>query len=416
MQRIPVEISSLLEKNYSPSVFSFPISEVQKWVIYYWDYCIRYNQDKLTDEAVNTFVNKLIEKKQNSTSINHARESIRFFQNICAKPLKKFDAFMGTTWDDCYNRLAELISLKQYSKSTLDSYKLRIRQFEQYLKGKSPLDVTKSDAEKFLTYLTVDQNVSASTQNLAFNSLLFLFKNILKKDYSQLRHIPLPKKKLRIPTVLSKEEVAIILAGIPIKHKLFFSLLYGCGLRLNEALNLRIHNFNFSEWILSVQSGKGDKARTLPLPVLLKDDIMAHFEKLKARHKTDTSSGVGPVSLPKALSKKYVHAGKELAWQWFFPAETLYYDKENNFHCRYHIHDTAVQKVIKKVALQTGIPKRISAHTFRHSFATHLLQNNFDIRTIQELMGHSDVRTTMIYTHTIQSMTKKKLVSPLDLL
>ncbi|HMB00010.1 MAG TPA: integron integrase [Spirochaetota bacterium] len=415
MHQLSTDLSENMELFYQNSKSPLPAPEMRKWITWFWDFCKKYRHAPTARPALDKYLDKLVAKNQSSHNVNNARTAVLTFQQVCGNLLKKKQSPGAVSWAECYIRLERIMSLKQMSQKTLRSYTLRIKQFQCYVGSKDPQTVTQLDAEHFLTHLTADQNLAAATQNLAFNALLFLYRHILKKSYSNLKHIPRPKKKPRIPAVLSRQEVDTIIANIPRKHRLFFSLMYGCGLRLKEALELRIHNLNFKEWILSVQSGKGDKARTLPLPKVLKEDIMARFENLKELHRSDLRAGVGPVSLPNALTKKYPNAGKELTWQWFFPSKTLFHDKQKDVYCRTHIHETAIQKVIKKAALISGIPKRISAHTFRHSFATHLLQHNFDIRTIQELMGHTDIRTTMVYTHTIQSLTKKELMSPLDL-
>jgi site-specific recombinase XerD len=191
-------------------------------------------------------------------------------------------------------------------------------------------------------------------------------------------------------------------------------LLYGCGLRLFECLNLRVQNFNFDERILTVHDGKGKKDRAVPLPQTIISELKAHLENVKDLHQRDIDGGYAGAFMVGLLDKKYKNAGKDLIWQWFFPAKTLTLVPEARELRRYHLHETHVQKAIKRAVRKAKLLKRVSAHTFRHSFATHLLQANYDIRTIQELLGHSDVRTTMIYTHAIKSMTIKEAKSPLD--
>jgi integrase len=195
---------------------------------------------------------------------------------------------------------------------------------------------------------------------------------------------------------------------------LIVKLLYGCGLRLSEGMKLRVHCFNFDTLILTLHDGKGKKDRTVPIPETIVPELKTHLQSVIDLHQEDLKAGYAGTFLPDLLEKKYKNAAKELVWQWFFPGKTLTLIPETKEYKRYHLHDTHVQKAIKRAVGKAKIPKRASTHTFRHSFASHLLQANYDIRTIQELLGHSDVRTTMIYTHTIQSRTIKEAKSPLD--
>ena len=197
-------------------------------------------------------------------------------------------------------------------------------------------------------------------------------------------------------------------------YDLVANLLYGCGLRLFECLKLRVQDVNVDMKVLTVHDGKGQKDRTVPLPEVLMPKLKAQFDKVRQVHQEDLAAGYGGTFLPSAVEQKYKNAPKELVWQWFFPAKTLTRVAESREYRRYHLHETHVQKAIKRAVQKAQIPKRVSAHTLRHSFASHLLQANYDIRTIQELLGHSDVRTTMIYTHTVQSITLKEVKSPLD--
>jgi integron integrase len=215
--------------------------------------------------------------------------------------------------------------------------------------------------------------------------------------------------------VLSRDEVDRVIENLTYPYDLIVTLLYGCGLRLSECMKLRVKNFNFDHEILTVHDGKGKKDRTLPLPKKILGDLKAQLEKVIDRHDRDLKDEYSGAFMPGRLEVKYKNAPKELVWQWFFPAKELTFVSQTNEYRRYHLHETHVQKAIKRAVKKSKIIKRTSAHTFRHSFASHLLAANYDIRTIQELLGHSDVRTTMIYTHTIKSRTVKEAKSPLDL-
>jgi len=265
-----------------------------------------------------------------------------------------------------------------------------------------------------LTFLAVHRKVAASTQNQAFNALLFFYRHILKNEFGELKDVARAKRRHYIPVVLSREEVDRIIERLRGPYDLVASLLYGCGLRLSECLNLRVGCFHFDTGILTVHNGKGQKDRTVPLPEKIMPELKAHLESVMDLHQEDLGAGYSGVFLPDALSAKYKNAAREVLWQWFFPAKTLTLVPESKELRRYHLHESHVQKAIRGAVKRAKIPKRATSHTFRHSFASHLLQANYDIRTIQQLMGHSDVRTTMIYTHTIKSQTKKEAKSPLD--
>jgi len=270
------------------------------------------------------------------------------------------------------------------------------------------------DVKSFLTHLATEKNVSASTHNQAFNALLFFFRHVLKREFGKVNGVVRAKNRRRTPVFLTREEIFAILAHLATPYDLIVKLLYGCGLRLFECLQLRVHNLNFDERLLTVHDGKGGKERTVPLPVVLIPQLKEQLEKLKQLHEQDFFRGYSGVFLINPLERKYKKAAMEFIWQWLFPAAQLTRVPETGEWRRYHLHDSQVQSAIKEAAGKTRLCKRVSAHVFRHSFASHLLQANYDIRTIQELLGHSDVRTTMIYTHTVKSVTKKEARSPLD--
>jgi integron integrase len=334
--------------------------------------------------------------------------------DIQVKKLEVNDGETHCSWQNIFTGLSNEIKVRHYSPKTLKSYMIWTRKFQSFTKSKNPEAISTSDVKEFLTFLAVKQKVSASSQNQAFNSLLFLFRNILKKDFGQMDGVVRAKRKPYIPVVLSREEINLIIKNLPYPYSLMVKLLYGCGLRLFECLNLRVNNFNFDAGVLTVHDGKGKKDRTVPLPETLKPELLAHLERVKKLHEKDLKDGYAGAFMMNQLEKKYKNAGKELVWQWFFPAKALTYVSDNGEFRRYHHHESHIQKAITKAVRKAQLTKRASAHTFRHSFATHLLQANYDIRTIQELLGHSDVRTTMVYTHTIQSKTIKEIKSPLD--
>ncbi len=320
----------------------------------------------------------------------------------------------GTDWSGLYNELERAIRVRHYSIKTLQSYRGYIRQFQSYTRSKPSEEITVEDVKAFLSYLAIERNVSASSQNVAFNSLLFFFRHVLGKEFGKVDGVVRAKRKPYIPVVLSRDEVDKVIGCMKYPRSLVVKLLYGCGLRLFECIKLRVQDFNFDLGILTIHDGKGKKDRTVPIPETLKDELKKHLDAVIRLHQSDVEAGYNGVFLEGRLDKKYKNAPSELVWQWFFPAPTLTLVPETGERKRYHIHASRIQKALRRAVKTAKIPKRITAHTFRHSFASHLLQANYDIRTIQELLGHSDVRTTMIYTHTVKSRTIKEVKSPLD--
>ena len=320
----------------------------------------------------------------------------------------------GASWVWVYDGLTSAIQVRHYSPKTLEAYKIWTQKFQTFTQSKDPRLVSMDDVKGFLTFLAATKKIAASSQNQAFNALLFLFKHVLEKDFGNVEGVVRAKRKPYIPVVLSREEVDRIIARLDTPYALVVKLLYGCGLRLFEGLKLRVQDLNFAMRVLTVHDSKGQKDRTVPLPETLVPELQAQLDRVAQVHEADLATGYAGTFLPAALGEKYPRAAQELAWQWLFPAKTLTRVPDTDDYRRSHLHETLVQKAIKEAVRRTRIPKRASAHTFRHSFASHLLQANYDIRTIQELLGHSDVRTTMIYTHTVRSITLKEAKSPLD--
>jgi len=266
--------------------------------------------------------------------------------------------------------------------------------------------------EDFLTYLAVQANVAASTQNQAFNALVFLYKRILECPLEGVEAARTRKEK-RIPEVLTREEVKLVLAFLEGTPELLVKLLYGSGLRITEAVRLRVQDIDYGYKQITVRNGKGMQDRVTPFPESLSPLLHNHLERVEAIHEQDLATGLGAVYLPYALARKYPNAEKEWSWQYVFPSRNLSVDPRSGVTRRHHIDQSVVNKAIKQAVLKAGITKKVSAHTFRHSFATHLLQRGTDIRTIQSLLGHKDLETTMIYTHVLQQ-GGEGVVSPLD--
>jgi len=319
----------------------------------------------------------------------------------------------SSAWDKVIEDLAAEIKLRHYSRNTLKHYADWSRKFQSYLKNKPPETLSASEVKAYLTYLAVNCHVSSSHQNLAFNALLFLYRHVLKKDFGIHKDIPRAKKSNYIPVVLSRPEIDAVLKHLGHPYKLVAQLQYGCGLRINEGITLRVKDFNFDAGILTVR-GKGDKTRTVPIPQRIAPELKAQIEVVKKLHDEALAAGFKAVFLDDQLEKKYPRAAKELVWQWFLPQESLTFVAETKEWRRYHLHGSHVQDALYEAVSKAKLTKRVTSHTFRHCYATHLLQAGYDLRTIQTLLGHADIRTTMIYTHCIPSRTVKEAKSPLD--
>ena len=432
-----IKVPEALQKKYNLLLMNSDIapdqySHCKKWLRFYLDFCRKYAHSYTDAKSLLFFLEKLKEKKQTPSQQSQAKKAVELYYSGIEKlesspehpvshtgvreDIKVFDSkAKADPWYIAIDSIKNEIELRHYSKKTLKAYSLWAEKLRYFTKSKLPESLTPEDVKAFLTFLAVKKKVSASSQNQAFNGLLFFFRHVLKKEFGKIDGVVRAKRKPYIPVVLSRKEIDRILQNLHYPYDLVVKLLYGCGLRLSECMKLRIHNFNFDHHVLTIHDGKGKKDRTVPLPESIRDDLKSQINKVIALHDTDLKDDYSGVFVPDRLEKKYINAPKELIWQWFFPAKELTFVSETNEYRRYHLHETHVQKAIKRGVGKSKILKRASAHTFRHSFASHLLQANYDIRTIQELLGHSDVRTTMIYTHTIKSRTLKEIKSPLDL-
>jgi integron integrase len=299
-----------------------------------------------------------------------------------------------------------------YSSKTIEAYIKWIKEYILFNNKKHPKELGQKNVEDFLTYLAVSRNVSASTQNQALSAILFLYRNIVNKKIGWLDNVTRAKKSTRLPVVFTKQEVRTIFNYLGSTPRLVCSLLYGSGLRLGEALHLRIKDVNFEYKQILVREAKGNKDRITALPITIIPELKTHLNKIYLQHKEDLRKGRGRTKLPYALARKYPNADTDFYWQYVFPADKFTKDENTGIVYRFHIHESTIQKAIRSACRKAKILKHGTAHTFRHSFATHLLENGYDIRTIQELLGHSSVKTTMIYTHVANIGAGVK--SPLD--
>jgi integron integrase len=310
----------------------------------------------------------------------------------------------------------EALRNRHYSLRTEKTYISWVRQYILHHNKRHPREMGVTEINNFITFLVNQKTVSASTQNQAISAILFLYRNVL--------HIPLdettllsirPTKRKRVPTVLSKEEAKKVIANMSGIYKLMTQIMYGSGLRLMEVIRLRIKDLDFANRQIIVRDGKGENDRITMFPDVLLEPLRLHLQQVRAQHDLDLSLGFGTVYLPYALERKYPHANREFAWQYVFPAPVLSTDPISGVRQRHHLSEANLQRAVKQAARLAQMDKPVTPHTFRHSFATHLLQSGYDIRTVQELLGHKDVKTTMIYTQAIGLQRGGLAVrSPLD--
>ena len=314
-------------------------------------------------------------------------------------------------------RLLDLVRRKTRSKHfslrTEATYIQWIKRFILYHNKRHPREMGAPEVEQFLSYLAVDRRVAASTQNQALSAILFLYRDVLEIELPWLQNVVRAKRSQRLPVVLTKDEVKSILTHLDGRNSLMASLLYGCGMRLMECVRLRVKDVDFTQLQVTVRDGKGGKDRVTMLPETLVAPLQSHLDRVRSVHERDLHDGYGDVYLPYALSRKYPAAGREWGWQYVFPASKRAIDPLSHKVRRHHIDEKNLQRAVKSAVRTAGVIKPASCHTFRHSFATHLLENGYDIRTVQELLGHSDVKTTMIYTHVL-NRGGKGVRSPLD--
>lgn len=302
-------------------------------------------------------------------------------------------------------RLLDLLRLalrsRHYSRRTEQAYCLWVKRFIYFHNIRHPEDMGEEEINAFLTHLAVDEKVSASTQNQALSALLFLYRHVLGRGVGDLGDVIRARKPERVPVVMARAEVRDVLAHMNGDCALMAALMYGTGLRLMECLRLRVQDIDFGRNEITVRNGKGAKDRVTMLPEALKERLDTQLGKAKRVHERDLADGFGRVLLPDALDRKYPNAAAQWRWQWVFPQERRWRNFKTGEQGRHHVHPTILQRAVKEAVLQSGVVKHVGCHTFRHSFATHLLETGYDIRTIQELLGHKSVNTTMIYTHVL---------------
>ena len=293
------------------------------------------------------------------------------------------------------------LQARHYSKRTEQAYGHWVARFLHFHQGRQPAEMAEPEINAFLTHLAVKEKVSASTQNQALAALLFLYRQVIGRNVGDLGEVIRARKPERLPVVMTREEVKVVLGNLTGEKWLIAAILYGAGLRLMECLRLRVQDIDFSRNEILVRDGKGAKDRITMLPESVKASLQDHLKKAKAVHQRDVTDGWGRVLMPNALDRKYPNAPRDWRWQWVFPQEHRWINLQTKEQGRHHLDESLVQKAVREAVVMAGLTKRATCHTFRHSFATHLLENGSDIRTVQELLGHRDVKTTMIYTHVL---------------
>jgi len=428
------------------SVPDAAMSHYVKWVRYFLDYEAKYGGGVSPAQLIDGFMEKLASKGQSMGLRDQARRAVEIFldtgvgedgvntaeeQGLAVAEPSAGYVPKGVTggdpapvgvgsrrgWQELETALVGEIKRRNYSPKTAKAYLNWVHRFGQYTKYMPVGEVSDEEARNFLTDLAVTGRVVASTQNQAFNALLFLFRHVLRRDYDLKDRVVRAKRTKYIPTVLAKSELDAVLGELKFPYHLIASVLYGCGLRLSECLDLRVNSLDFSENLIVVHDGKGKKDRSVPLPKKLRPDLERQTQRVAKLLDHDLKNpDFAGVFMPDTLgSRRAQREAKEYQWQWLFPAKELTLIPEEGVYRRYHNYKQKLGSAIASAARKAKVPKRVTAHTFRHTFASHLLAANVDLRTIQELLGHSDIKTTMIYTHTVQSRTKKEMVSPLDL-
>jgi len=454
-------------------------SHYHEWLRFYLDFCSQYRLDADEFNSLTAFIQKLVEKGSSDFQKGQAEDAISLYYGLNAssgpsrpieppapvevegrptaaplqsgipEPLssavapRKAPPFPATgeisrrsspdpgwqmgemnrhhgatrrpAWAVLYGDLESAIRVRNYSRRTFTAYRSWCRKLQAFVHEKDPALLVMEDIRAFLGFLAVEKKLSTSSRNQAFNALVFLFRQVLGKKFTQIEGVVRAKQKPSIPVVLSRDEVAHLLANLAPPYCLVAKLLYGCGLRLFECLSLRVQDVNVAMMVLTVHDAKGEQDRTLPLPESLIHELKRQLDLVTRLHREDLLQGYGGCFLPDPMERDCKQAAREYSWQWLFPAKALTMVAETQEYRRYHLHESHVQKAIKRAVQLARIAKKASAQSLRHSFASHLLQANYPIRTIQQLLGHRDLKTTRIYTRTVFGMPLKEVRSPLDM-
>src|SRR3990172_6371841 len=391
-----------------------------KWVSHCYAYLDLPDNCLLTPDQVQSYLNH-ISKTREDWQVQQAEAALRLYGYYLSSALTTpADAGEGgeapgtrEIWTDLEKNLRDALRLRHRSYSTEKTYLSWLRAFGNHVAWKAPVELSTVDMQNFLSSLAIERRVAPSTQNQALNALIFFYRHVIEKEpgpeeVCAVRALP----KRRLPVVLSRAEIQTLFEHLSGTHRLMAVLIYSCGLRLKECLHLRIKDIDLDRDIVTAW-GKGDKDRRTMLPASVKDDLISQMAEARNLYNLDREKKLNGVYLPNAIERKYPNDGKEWGWFWIFPAQMLSVDPISHVLRRHHAHPSALQKAFKEAVFKSGVTKQASVHTLRHSFATHLVEMGYDIRTIQELLGHTSLQTTMIYTH----VAKKNILgvkSPLD--
>ena len=310
-------------------------------------------------------------------------------------------------------QMENALKVRHYSKRTLQAYSNWIIRFVRYHDFRHPVDLAEVEINEFLSDLAIKKSIGSSGQNQALAAILFLYRHVLGREVGEIGELIRARKSKRVPVVMSRTEVQQVISKLHGRNRLLVEIIYGTRIRLSECLALRVKEIDFGRNEIIVRSGKGDKDRIVMLPISLKSRLRKHLKAVRLLHKNDLLEGWGCVELPNALSRKYPSASREWKWQWVFPQRRRWVDQRSWKEGRHHVNHTVIQRAVRDAVNRCDLTKHITCHTFRHSFATHLLEGGYDIRTVQQLLGHKSVKTTMIYTHVL-NRGPSGVLSPLD--
>jgi len=386
-----------------------------KWVSDCYGFLNEPLSNRLESEKKKQFLSHMA-KQHEDWQVKQADTALRlydYFLSRAISPTTGEPSSQEEKWRLLEERMRNALRLRHRSLSTEKTYLIWLRSFRAFVGEKPPDQLVGRDLQDFLSRLAVEKKVSPSTQNQALNAIVFFYRHVLDKNIDHELSAVRARQRRHLPVVLTIKEILNIFDQLSGTSKLMAMVIYGGGLRLQECLQLRIKDIDIEQNMVIVRSGKGDKDRRTVLPETLKDALIGHLSEIRSSYDQDRRDGIAGVWLPGALEKKYPNAGKEWSWFWLFPSKSLSIDPRSNVVRRHHVHPAQLQKAFKVAVGKAGITKQASLHTLRHSFATHLLETGYDIRTIQELLGHHNLQTTMIYTH-VASKNVLGVRSPLD--